>query len=100
MQSFDDMHVRFRDDSHSNRYMVLSERLMLPTRYPDHPCLDALGLEASIRYLCYQLQWDEYVEAMNVTYQNLTLEFLSSLIHETNHGRGFRIGLITFRLFG
>lgn len=80
--------------------MVLSERPMLPTRYPDPTCLEALGLEVSIRYMCYQLQWEEYAEAMNVTYQNLTLEFLSSLTHQPNHGRRFRRGLITFGLLG
>lgn len=37
---------------------------------------------------------------MNVTYRNLNLEFLSSLTHHPNHGRGFKRGLITFRLFG
>lgn len=80
--------------------MVLSKRLMLPTRYPNPSCLEALGLKESIRYPCYQVQWEEYVEVMNVTYQNLTLELLGSLTHQPNHGRGFRRGLITFRLFG
>lgn len=73
---------------------------LLPTRYPALIFLEALGLEASVRYMCHQLQWDEYSEAMNVTYRNLTLEFLSSLTHQPNHGRGYNRGLITFRLFG
>lgn len=41
---------------------------MLQTRYSDPNCLEALGIEASVKYLRNQLQWDEYSDAMNVTY--------------------------------
>ena len=100
MQSFDDMHVVFRDEIHRKRYVVLSERPMLPTRYPDPDFMETLGLEASERYLFIQLQWEEYVDAMHVTYRNLTLEFLSSIIYEPYIGIDSQRGYINFRLFG
>lgn len=68
--------------------MVLYERPMLPTRYPDPNCLEALGIEAIMKYLCNQLQWDKYSDTINVTYRHLPLEFLSSLIYEPYIGRG------------
>ena len=89
MQSFDDMHVMFRDEIQRKRYAILSERPMLPTRYPDPDFMETLGLEASVRYLCNQLQWEDYAGAMHVTYRNLTLEFLSSLSYEPYIGIGF-----------
>lgn len=82
MPSFDDIHVVFRDDTQRKRYVVLSERPLLPTIYPDPNFLEALGLEGSVRYLCHQLQWEEYFDAINVTYRHLTLEFISSLTYE------------------
>lgn len=100
MQSFGDMHFVFRDDTQRKRHVVLSERPLLPTRYPDPNCLEALGLEASVRYICHQLQWEEYSYAMNVTYKHITLEFISSLTYEPYIGRGFKRGHINFRLFG
>ena len=39
--------------------------------------MEALGLEPSIKFLCGQLQWDEYVVDLNMTYIKLTMEFLS-----------------------
>ena len=96
MQSFDDMHVTFRDDTQRQRYAVLSQCPMAPTRYPDQHCMGTLGIEPSVRYLCNQLQWEEYADAMNVTYRNLTLEFLSSLDYEPYVDSGY----ISFRLFG
>lgn len=53
------MHVVFRDEIQRKRYAVLSERPMLPTRYPDHDFMETLGLEESVRYLSNQLQWEE-----------------------------------------
>lgn len=73
---------------------------MLPTRYPNPNCLEALSIEACVKYLCNQLQWDKYSDAMNVTYRHLTLEFPSSLIYKPYIGRGFKRGHINFRLFG
>ena len=70
---------------------------MEPTLYPDQDCMEALGLEPSIKFLCGQLHWDEYVVDLNMTYKNLTLEFLSSFDFEPYVGQD---GYIIFRLFG
>lgn len=72
---------------------------MLPTRYPDSICMRALGIERSIIHMCSKLDRNEFVEAKNVTYRQLTLEFLSSLIYEPYVGREIHRGQISFRLF-
>jgi hypothetical protein len=59
--------------------------------------MDALGIEPSIRFLCHQLQWDEFADDMNNTYRNLTLEFLSSFAYDPYSGPD---GHVVFRLFG
>lgn len=43
---------------------------------------------------------EEYSDAKNVTYQNLTLEFPSSLIYQPYNGIRINRGFINFRLFG
>lgn len=93
------MIVQFRDDNQRNRYAVLSERPMLSTRYPNSTCMKDLGIEKNIHYLCNQIEWDEYAEDKHVTYRNLTLEFLISLIYDPSPGRGFHSSQISFRLF-
>ena len=97
MQNFDNMHVTLRDDAQRQRYIALFQRPMAPTRYPDQTCMDALGIESSIRFLCSQLKWDEYADDMHPTYRNLTLEFLSSFSYEPYVDQ---VGRTTFRLFG
>ena len=59
--------------------------------------MEALGFEANIKYLCNQLKWDKYADDLNVTYRNLTLEFLSSFEFEPYNGQD---RYLTFRLFG
>src|SRR4051812_40315832 len=54
----------------------------------------------SVRYLCNQLNWEEYADDIYVTYRNLTLEFLSSLDYEPYVDNGDAMGYINFRLFG
>lgn len=99
MANFDGMDVIFRDDSKISCFSSLSSCHMLPTRYPNQICMEGLGIEASVRYLCHQLSWDEYADDINVTYRNLTLEFLSSLNYETYVRRGDEGGRINFRIF-
>lgn len=50
---------------------------MLPTKYLDSHYLETLGIEPYIRSMCSHLDRDEYSERKNVTYRNLTLEFLN-----------------------
>ncbi|KAI5441730.1 hypothetical protein KIW84_010975 [Lathyrus oleraceus] len=97
MENFDTMLVIFRDSVQEQRYAMLSQRPMLPTRYPNSSCMEALGIAPSVRHLCNQLQWDEYTDAMHMTYRNLTLEFLSSLNYEPYVGHASDDGYINFR---
>ena len=91
------MHVAYRDDAQRERYIALYQRLMAPTRYPDQHCMEALGIEPSIRFLSHQLHWDEFADDLSNTYRNLTLEFLSSFNYDPYSGPD---GYVAFRLFG
>ena len=97
MQDFDDMHVAYRDNAQRERYIALYQRPMAPTRYPDQHCMEALGIEPSIRFLSHQLHWDEFADDLSNTYRNLTLEFLSSFDYDPYSGPD---GYAAFRLFG
>ncbi|KAI5417479.1 hypothetical protein KIW84_042185 [Lathyrus oleraceus] len=97
MQDFDDMHVAFRDDAQRDRYIALHQLPMAPTRYPDQHCMEALGIEPSIRSLSHQLHWDEFTNDLSNTYRNLTLKFLSSFDYDPYSGPD---GYAAFRLFG
>lgn len=55
MQNLDNMHVHFRDEAQKKRYVALSKRPMLPTRYPDSHFLETLGIKPNIRSMCSQL---------------------------------------------
>lgn len=82
MNHLDGMEVVFRDDAQRLCFAALFAQPMLPPRYPDQECVEALGIETSVRYICHQLSWDEYADEIHVTYRNLTMEFLSSLDYE------------------
>ncbi|KAI5425497.1 hypothetical protein KIW84_031340 [Lathyrus oleraceus] len=97
MQDFDDMHVAFRDDAQRERYISLHQRPMAPTRCPDQHCMEALGIEPSIRFQSHQLHWDEFADDLSNTYRNLTLEFLSSFDYDPYSRPD---GYAAFRLFG
>lgn len=73
---------------------------MLPTRYLDESCMEALGIEASVRYLCHQLSWDEYADDIHMIYRNLILDFLDSLDYEPYVSNEDDRGRISFRMFG
>ena len=45
----DGMVVIFRDEAQKARFATLFARPMVPTRYPDQSCMEALGIEPSIR---------------------------------------------------
>ena len=45
MDFVDGLDVIFRDDAQREGFATLSARPMLPTRYPDSACMDALGIE-------------------------------------------------------
>ena len=96
MPLFDHMHVNFINEIQKQRYEALSLHLMAPTRYLDEGCLEVLGLEPSVRFLCHQLNWEEYTDSKNETYLNLTLEFLSSLDYDPYVDPASHI---SFRLF-
>ena len=101
MSRVDNMPVSFRGRNQRTKYGVLSEREMLPTIYPHHGAMTALGIRDSVLFLLNQIGWDSSrLMTCYATYRNLTLEFLSSLIYFPTHGFALRRGLIIFRLFG
>ena len=68
--------------------------------YYDGPTMDRLGIRDNILFMFNQLGWENAaIKRRFVTYRELTLEFLSSLVYNPEHGYGLNKGLISFRLF-
>lgn len=69
--------------------------------YYDGPTMDRLGIRDSILIMFNQLGWENvFINRRFVTYRELTLEFLSSLVYNPEHGYILNKGLISFRMFG
>lgn len=94
------MRIDFKNDSQRRCYKVLAERIISPTQYPHFPCLVTLGLRDNVRYMFNQINWDIFSVVKHLTYENVTLEFLSSFPYQPHLGLGKIRGLATFRIFG
>ena len=90
----------FRGRVQRRRYDYLARKDMALTIYYDGPTMDKLGIRDSILYMFNQLGWENAaIKRRFVTYRELTLEFLSSLVYIPEHGYRLNKGLISFRLF-
>src|ERR1051325_1064206 len=95
------METTFRGRNQRRRFEALSQRDISLTMYHDEPTMDALGITESVYYMLNQLGWEKaHLKSRFITYRELTLEFLSSLVYIPKHGVGARKGIIAFRLFG
>src|ERR1044072_6587770 len=95
------METTFRGRNQRRRFEALSQRDIGLTLYHDEPTMDTLGIRDSVLYLFNQLVWEKaHIKSRFITYRELTLEFLSSLVYIPEHGVGARKGIIAFRLFG
>src|ERR1043165_4716084 len=95
------METTFRGRNQRRRFEALSQRDISLTLYHDEPTMYALGIADSVYYMLNQLGWERaHLKSRFITYRELTLEFLSSLVYIPEHGIGARKGLLAFRLFG
>lgn len=91
----------FRGRNQQRRFEALSQRAISLTLYHDVPTMDSLGITDSVHYMFNQLGWEKaHLKNRFITYREITLEVLSSLVYIPEHGVGARKGIITFRLFG
>ena len=101
MQPVDYTETFFRGRAQREKFEVLAQRNMAMTIYYDGLTMDSLGIHDSVLFLFNQLGWENVaIRRRFVTYRELTLEFLSSLVYIPDHGYGSNAGLIIFRLFG
>jgi hypothetical protein len=71
----------FRDRVQRRRYDYLAQKDMALSIYYDGPTMDRLGIRDSILFMFNQLGWENAaIKRRFVTYRELTLKFLSSLI--------------------
>ena len=90
----------FRGRVQRRRYDYLARKDMALSIYYDGPTMDRLGIRDNILFMFNQLGWENAaIKRRFVTYRELTLEFLSSLVYNPEHGYGLNKGLISFRLF-
>ena len=95
------LETTFRGINQKRKFEELSKRNIGITLYHDEPTMNALGILDSVMYLFNQLGWEKaLIKTRFATYRELTFEFLSSLVHLPEHGKGTRKGFISFRLFG
>ncbi|KAL6499815.1 hypothetical protein OROGR_027725 [Orobanche gracilis] len=58
----------------------LGNKKMLPTRWPDGECMDAMGIKDDVMKLLEKIGWAWMMTQKWVTYRSLTLEFFSTLV--------------------
>lgn len=61
--------------------------------------LSTLGILDDVKLMFENVGWCQFVDMKYPTYEEITLEFLSSLNSNILHGEDCGSGLITFRLF-
>lgn len=81
------MEIVFKNGAQRRRYEILAQKEVVLSIYPNGPTMTTLGIRDSVMYLLNQLGWDTFaVRKRFSTYRVLTLEFLSSLSYNPNHG--------------
>ena len=78
--------VGLTDLEHIVRYNALSSKLIVATRYYDEDMLNYLRLLDNIHCLFARGRMGQFLETRDHTYQDLTLEFLSTLHVEVISG--------------
>lgn len=83
-----------------NNYLGYYQRSVQPTRYVDNDCLKELGLLDSVGWMLNISGLTQLCTNPQLTYEALTLEFLSSFSYITPPGAThFLTRLATFRMF-
>lgn len=92
--------IVFKDGTQGQKYELLGNRKMVPTRYPHILTLQLLGIDDNVNQLLANLGWLDFLEIARCTYEGITLEFLSSLcFFEDRSDSGIPNRKLSFRLF-
>lgn len=95
--------ILFEQPDHQERYVILSKRKHIPTRYMCDATLDELGLKEGVHRMFHNIGMLEFVQFEAPTFARITLEFLSTVEFKMRRrwtGSEMEFyGQITFRLF-
>ena len=88
-------------ETQRTRFLKFQRRGIHPTRFVDIDCLRDLGLLESVQHLLQNFNLWTLCSQPQPTYENLTLEFLSSFCYITPNGPTNQLtGAVRFRIFG
>ncbi|XP_021746735.1 uncharacterized protein LOC110712575 [Chenopodium quinoa] len=91
--------IEFRDDEHYNRFQCLKVRRIVATRFVSDECITALGIKSDLEWLFDRVGWTSLMMNQYHTYQQLTLEFLSSFQQNTVKVPKGHVPGVWFRMF-
>ena len=92
--------IGLTNPGHVARYNCLNECIVVATRYYDEELLACLGMLDDIRWLFARGGMGHLTEIKKHTYQNLALDFLSTLYVEVSRGPQCQAWYISFYLQG
>lgn len=98
-QDADFPHIEFRDNEHFTRFQCLKVRRILATRFVSDECTTALGIKSDLEWLFERVGWTTLMMNQYHTYQQLTLEFLSSFQQKTVKVPKGQVTGVWFRMF-
>src|ERR1051325_9503177 len=88
-------------ETQRTKFLKFQRRGLHPTRYVDTECLRDLGLLEGVQYLLRNVNLWTLCSQPQPTYENLTLEFLSSFCYITPNGLTNQLsGVARFSIFG
>lgn len=95
--------ILFEEPDHHDRYVILAQRKLIPTRYMCDATLDELGLKEEVHCMFHNIGMLEFIQFEAPTFARITLEFLSTVEFKMRRrwtGSEMEFyGQLTFRLF-
>ncbi|XP_074295857.1 uncharacterized protein LOC141623639 [Silene latifolia] len=91
--------IAFGSEEHQDKFEVLATRRMAPTKCTSVSTLEALGIEKEVHNIFTVLGLEGLYNLEEISYHNLTLEFLSSFTYDKEtHNVSFRLNNTPFNL--
>ncbi|KAI5388149.1 uncharacterized protein LOC127100949 isoform X2 [Lathyrus oleraceus] len=95
--------ILFEEPDHHERYAILAQRRLIPTRYMCDATLDELGLKEEVHRMFHNIGMLEFMQFEAPTFVRITLEFFSTVEFKMRRkwtGSEMEFyGKLTFRLF-
>lgn len=77
--------VLFELPEHQDRYVILAQRKLIPSRYMCDATLDELGLKEKVHRMFHNIGMLEFMKFEAPTFARITLEFLSTVEFKMRH---------------